>query len=75
MIVTLICQVLEIMFVVMMMDISMANLLMMVMVMIAKVVVVTGLVINDGWAIEQQGGGGEGGFGSVGEDTRSVTPF
>ena len=45
------------------------------MVMIAKVVVVTGLVINDGWAIEEQGGGGEGGFGSVGEDTRSVTPF
>ena len=63
------------MFVVMVIEITMANMVMMAMVMNAKVVAVTGLVINDGWAIEQQGGGGEGGFGSVGEDTRSVTPF
>ena len=61
------------MFVVMVIEITMADMVMMVM--IAKVVVVTGLVINDGWPIEEQGGGGEGGFGSVGEDTRSVTPF
>ena len=61
------------MFVVIVMEITMADMLMMVM--IAKVEVVTGLVINDGWAIGEQGGGGEGGFGSVGEDTRSVTPF
>ena len=69
------------MFVVIVMEITMITMavtffkITMLMVMIAKVVVVTGLVINDGWAIEQQGGGGEGGFGSVGEDTRSVTPF